>query len=94
MNTITLEIEVSGQVTACFDGEHAAHVRDLFGTNRIPTPYTFKGMEHVEEHGARIITNIRAKNPGIPVNWHPERCEQYMAFRFATDALDWTPVQS
>jgi hypothetical protein len=86
MNAITLEIEVSGLVVARFDGEHAAHVRELFGTGRITTPWTFKGMElETEHHAANIITQIRAKNPGVPVNWSPERCEQYVAFRFATE---------
>ena len=87
MNRITLEIEGYGQVIARFDGEHAAYMRELFGTNRIPTPYNLKGIYPVvllQTHGARILADIREKNPGIPVNWSEDA-------ELALD-LDWPHV--
>jgi hypothetical protein len=82
MNTITLEIEITGEVTAVFDGEHAKHIRELFGSNRVPTPYTFKGMEHSAEWPITVLYYIRAANPGVLVRWSTEYSQQFAAFQF------------
>jgi hypothetical protein len=79
---ITLNIELTGSVSAVFTGPGSDRVTDLFGTNRIPTPFTFVGVPNVEHHAAYIITRIRAKNPGSLVTWSTDRCEQFVAFTY------------
>jgi hypothetical protein len=81
-NKITLEIEVPGQIIAKFSGPHSEHVQKLFNGTRIPTPWTFADVKEVEHFGAKVITAIREKNPGVEVNWSDERCEQFTAFKF------------
>jgi len=81
-NKITLEIEPTGQIVAKFSGPHSERVQQLFNGTRIPTPWTFSGVREVEHFGAKVITAIRVKNPGVEVNWSDERCEQFTAFKF------------
>lgn len=78
---ITLEIEKNGNVTAVFTGTGSERITRLFNSNRVPTPYTFAGVAEIEQHGAYIIRQIRASNPGVTVQWSPERCQQIAAFK-------------
>jgi hypothetical protein len=87
---ITLHIEVNGGISAEF-GKSAEreHILGLFGTTRIPTPFTFNGIrpDQIEHWAAAVITQIRAKNPGEVVEWSAERCEEFVAFKFAKSAV-------
>jgi len=85
--TITLDIEVSGNVTARFEGEGSENVTKLFGGNRIPTPFTFSNVNDVEEWAAHIIGHIRSRNPGTSVEWSHERSQQFAAFRYTEACL-------
>ncbi len=78
---ITLEIEITGNVTAIFSGEGSEQIVNLFNSNRIPTPFTFAGVTEVEHHGANIIRQIRALNADATVAWSTQRCEQFVAFK-------------
>lgn len=77
---ITLEIEITGEVFARFEGPGSEKIRELFGQDRIPTPFTFLHVREIEHWAAHIITVIRSKNPGCVVEWSPERCQQLIAF--------------
>ena len=87
-STITLHIEVSGQITADFGASDQANkVHALFGTYRLPTPWTFHRVPNVEEFGAYVISTIRKNNPNDTVEWSNERCQEFTAFRFCNDTL-------
>ena len=74
---IELHVELTGLVVAHFvGGAEAAKIKDLFGTDRIPTPYTFAGVRDVEIHAANVIGNIRRLNPTVTVVWCAERCAE------------------
>jgi hypothetical protein len=78
---IELHVELTGLVVAHFvGGAEAAKIKDLFGTDRIPTPYTFAGVRDVEIHAANVIGNIRRLNPTVTVVWCAERCAEFVAF--------------
>jgi hypothetical protein len=81
MTKIELHIEPSGQITARFvEGEEAAKIRQLFGSDRIPTPWTFDGVREIEHHGAVVLTAIRKLNPNAIVCWNVDRCAEFIAF--------------
>lgn len=81
MSSGTLHIEVSGLITVEFTGGDEPRIRELFGSNRIPTPFTFDGVKDVENLGASVLRQIQAKNPGVTVQWSAERCAEFAAFQ-------------
>lgn len=86
VDRITLEIEITGQITAKFSGPHSSRIQELFQSTRVPTPFTFDRVRDVEHFGAVVITAIRSKNPGVEVSWSVERREQFVAFKFCQES--------
>lgn len=82
---ITLHIEVNGLISAHITGGDETRIRELFGSNVIPTPFTFHGVKDVEHFAARVIANIREANAGVDVQWSPDRCAEFVAFKFAME---------
>ena len=77
---IELHIDLTGLVVAQFIGAEAEKVKDLFGSDRIPTPFTFAGTNEPSLHAANIISKIRTLNPGKVVCWSAARCVELIAF--------------
>lgn len=98
MDKITLSIEVNGNVTAMFsgDGELTKRVLNLFTGGMVQTPFTFDRIprgDETEHHAAFIIRKIRELNPSAVVEWHKDRCEQLLAFRWLQQTLKETKPQ-
>lgn len=72
MNKILLYANGKGWVLAWFKGPHAEQVRQLFGTDTLPTPHAFdSGMAQrdVDARAGRILDDIQRLNPGCFVEW-------------------------
>jgi hypothetical protein len=98
---VTLHIETTGAIVADFRKSHTADtVRNLFGTHRIPTPFTFHRVTNADRFASIVITEIRRLNPDESVEWSRERCEEFTAFRFLEATLkdsnghDWNTLNS
>jgi hypothetical protein len=77
---IELHIDLTGLVSAQFIGAEADKIKELFGSDRIPTPFTFADVKEPELHAAYVIMQIRRLNPRAEVVWCAERCAEFVAF--------------
>lgn len=79
MKRIVLSISTSGQVYATFEGEPM--VAKLFGTDKIPTPFTFNHVskDEVEMYAAIVLREIQVRNTGFEVMWSPEVAREFAA---------------